>query len=204
LNRIEMVNIALTAIGSSRITDLDDTTKEEARVMKSLYLPTVEEVLSLYPWPSATKRARLAQVTNGAELTKWDYAYQIPNDVVWIISMLDPDTFEEMDYIKGSSRPSPITVPIFEREGSLLYTNSDECIIMYVKLPTEPDGLRDIIGEVIGLRLAQKAAVRIGRDVQIKMALEQEFERMLLRAKAADTVDWKLQPIETKTWGDYR
>ena len=204
MNRIEMVNIALTALGASRISDLNDTTREEARIMESLYLSTVEEVLTLYPWPSAMKRTRLAQITDGADLTKWANAYQIPVDCCYIVSMLDPDSFEELELTKGAAMPTPITTPLFEREGSTLYTDGNECIVKYVKLPVDPDGLRDILGMCIGLRLAQYAAGRIGRDMKIKQSLEGEFERALLRAKAADGIDRRSDPVESMNWTDHR
>ena len=204
MNQIEMVNLALTALGASRISNIDDDTREESRVMKTLYMPTVEEVLTLFPWPSSTTRARLAQISDGADLTKWAYAYQLPADVCYVVSMLDADDYSEYELSKSIDRASPLSTPFFEREGTKIYTDSDECVIKYVKFPAEPDGLRDILGEAIGMRLAQKACLRLNADASLSQKLEMDFERALLRAKAADSIDRRSDSIEVKTWGDYR
>ena len=201
MNKVEIANIALNALGARRISSLDDDTSEEARTINMLYNPTLREIVSHYDWNSLIKRSRLAAVV-GETLSIYSNCYQLPGDCSRVLSLLDPTTYDEMDRAKGVKLPERSDSHIFVREGDKLYTDVDGGIIKYVHIPSGT--VPDAIGRVVSFRLAHESSIRLGRDVQLSKILEQEFERLLLRAKAADNADSVSDNESVLDWSSFR
>jgi len=90
VSKVEIVNRALTLIGASPIVSLDDDTKN-ARITNRIYDSTLKDILSETHWNFATKRVLLATL---AVTQAWTYAgeaytYQLPSDIITIISTND-------------------------------------------------------------------------------------------------------------------
>lgn len=203
MNRIEISNLALNAIGARTIQSLTDESNKEAKTMNLLYRPTVDSVLSLHPWPSAIKRGRVA-ATADENLSKWEYVYRLPNDCISVLSMLSEDYFTELDRIPSTKINHISDDAIFEREGKFILSNVTPGIIKYIYFPEDAEQLRDIVGEAIAMRLAHRAALTLGRDASVTQMLEDQFTTTLILAKAAEGVDLRSDPIEQKDWSQYR
>lgn len=76
---------ALIKIGANPITSFDDGTVE-SDIAGALYGPVRDTVLSSYPWSFAVKQAPLNQLQQ-APVADYAYAYQLPNDVLRVISI---------------------------------------------------------------------------------------------------------------------
>jgi hypothetical protein len=204
MNRIEISNLALNAIGARTIASLEDETNQEAKTMNLLYAPTMDEVMSMHPWVSATKRARVAAVVEEENLSSWGYKYRLPNDCITVLSLLSPDYFLEIERVEVNQHRKLSDRAIFEREGKYILTDITPGIIKYVYFPTDAEQLRDILGEAVAMRLAYKAAIKLGRDVNLTAMLMQGFELSLLRAKMAEAADSRSDPLVVKDWSQYR
>jgi hypothetical protein len=78
--QLNVCNVALMRIGVSiPIADLTEGSNE-ARVLNTVYLPTLDRVLAEAPWPFATRYISLQDI--GTPPEGWTYRYRYPTDCV--------------------------------------------------------------------------------------------------------------------------
>lgn len=82
---VGVCNAALQLIKNSKqITSLEQGTKE-ANACEIIFDEMRDATLEVHNWNFATKRVKLAQLTDTPEF-EWDYAYQLPSDFyVWSV-----------------------------------------------------------------------------------------------------------------------
>ncbi len=77
-SQIEICNMALSRLGSSRIISLGDNTVE-SKTLNAIYNQVAKFVMAMGPWPSVKCRAVLAQTTTTPAFG-FSYQYQLPVD----------------------------------------------------------------------------------------------------------------------------
>ena len=96
----DIVNFALSHIGHTPIKDSDSTSP--AAIQGDLWLEqSKKELLIAYPWTFATKRTRLREkeldiFEARAFLDDWIFAYQVPEEVLFMQYMVDPSTVNQV------------------------------------------------------------------------------------------------------------
>lgn len=76
---VQISNLALTNLGiSTLIAELNEASNE-ARICNLWYEQTRDTVLQDFPWPFATRRVTLAELSD-TPATDWDYVYAYPTD----------------------------------------------------------------------------------------------------------------------------
>lgn len=133
--KIDICNQALSLIGSESITSFDDKTTI-ARRMKSMYDSSRKTLLRFHPFNFATKRMRLSPLTLKPEFG-YEYQYQLPNDLIRIISVNTEDYVLETDN---------------------LLTNASAIELIYVFDNTNEETFDPLFIECLILYLASKAA----------------------------------------------
>jgi hypothetical protein len=102
ISKTDILNNALTRIGSAPVTNIDDDTNN-ARVLSRVYELSLRSILGECKWNFATKRALLSVSTDTLEWydTGMIYVYIKPIDMIRIHSTNQPDAAwrEEGDYI---------------------------------------------------------------------------------------------------------
>lgn len=73
-------NIALGRIGVSKTIDALTDNTAEARACRVVYEQARDLLLTLAPWPFATRRANLAELA--VDRNGWDYVYALPGDLL--------------------------------------------------------------------------------------------------------------------------
>jgi hypothetical protein len=104
---IDICASAMVMIGDSPITSFDDGTTQ-AIIAENLYEATVKELLGSYPWRFCTQQSQLSRLVAAPE-SVWDAAYQLPNDLLNIETVIvenypiNFDRFEDMIYCDATS-----------------------------------------------------------------------------------------------------
>lgn len=102
ISKTELINKALTLVGSEPITNITDDT-QSARVINRVYEISLRAILSECKWNFATRRKLLVQSADALDWyhTGETYLYSRPNNVVRIFGTNDDDAQwrEEGDYI---------------------------------------------------------------------------------------------------------
>lgn len=75
---VEIANMALIKVGSTRITSLSGTGKPE-QLSNSLLQPVIDFILSAHDWKCARSRAKLSQDTT-TPTCEYDYRYVLPTN----------------------------------------------------------------------------------------------------------------------------
>lgn len=128
--KVDICNEALSLIGSDSITSFEERTST-ARRMKTLYDTSRKALLRLHPFTFATKRSRLAQLTQKPEFG-YEYQFQLPNDLIRVISVSSEDYLVEMDRLLTNSTDIELVYTfdnINEETFDSLFT---ECLILYL------------------------------------------------------------------------
>ena len=117
---ISLCSRALVKLGAADIASFNETTTE-AKIAAQLYEPCVEGLLAQYPWRFALTQATLNRLAH-RPTADYQYAYQLPNDVVRILSA------------GNGYKSSGLKYKIVKDQ---LYTNADHVVISYISRPTE-------------------------------------------------------------------
>lgn len=133
--KIDICNQALSLIGSDSITSFDDKTSIAKR-MKGMYDTSRKALLRLHPFNFATKRIKLSPLTQKPDFG-YEYQYQLPNDLIRLISA----STEE-----------------YVLEADKLLTNSEKLELIYVFDNTNEETFDSLFIECLILYLAAKAA----------------------------------------------
>ncbi len=120
LNPIRLCSQALVKIGANAITSLEEETAE-ARVAKQLYALTRDGLLACYPWRFALMQKRLNQLLE-KPVADYMFAYQLPNNVLRIISAGSGERGQGIDYRVMANQ---------------LHTNANEVTLTYLSRPYE-------------------------------------------------------------------
>jgi hypothetical protein len=117
---ITLCSKALVKLGAKSITSFNEETTE-AEVASQLYETILQDLLSAYPWRFALQQNTLARLQT-TPLTDYQYAYQLPNNCLRILSA--------GQNTKGSGLKYRVI-------GTRLYTNSPEVVLTYIEKPDE-------------------------------------------------------------------
>jgi len=117
---ISLCSRALVKLGAADIASFNEATTE-AQVAAQLYAPVLEGLLAQYPWRFALTQATLNRLS-ATPTADYQYAYQLPNDVIRILSA------------GNGYKSSGINYKIVQNQ---LYTNAEHVVISYISRPQE-------------------------------------------------------------------
>lgn len=183
---VDICNMALIRLGASRITSLEDDSKQ-ALLCKEYYQQTSDEVVEDFEWPEAITRADLAQLAETPEYG-YDYVYQLPTNPL-CLRVLDADD-PDVDY---------------RIEGRKLYTDAEDIEIRYLARITDPTKYSSQLAEAIALRLASKLAFSLPNQGTMYQALMAEYVVVLRHARGRAALHSRQDGVDqTDYWEDDR
>lgn len=169
----EIVNLALSKLGSSLISSLGDETVPGSKHGDLLYMPMLNRILREFPWSFATREATLAQLP-AATSTDWDYSYTLPSDSVRLLK------------VKGTEKDSK--EENFARHGNTLHAKITPVVVEYITNNIEPDDFDGDFQDAFVTLLASELAAPVKQSVQLGQAMREEYLTITLpKAKATDS-----------------
>lgn len=169
--KIKLISNAMVLIGANPIASLEEGT--EGLVGAALYEDTYEGLLASHTWRFATRKARLAKLTE-APLNEFSYQYQLPSDYI---------TTEK---VQGCTD--------YEIYGDKIYTNQPEVYIDY-RYRVDEVLLPPHFALTLQFLLAAQFAIPITDNSQRAQVYEGLYERQLKRAKGIDSMARPSQAI---------
>jgi hypothetical protein len=184
----ELCNVALGRIGHRQFIDSLNEAVAAAEACAVSYPFSRDLVLAAFPWPFATRRARLAEVADQAR-SGWGYVYALPVDLIavrylynaaniGVLATADKRTpyaleGSPMDPAAGYGRRVLLT----DQAGAeLLYTARVETVALY------PPAFQD----ALAWHLASELALSLAVKPQLGIAALGHYERALARAAALE------------------
>lgn len=170
---VDIANVALTKIGASPITSFLDG-NASANTVEAVYDAKRDELLREHPWNFATKRAKLAQLSEAPAL-EFDHAYQLPDDWLRTVAVYDND----------DARGYP---PPYKEEGRQILASVDALWLRYVARITDTNAMTADFREALACKLAAEMAVRLANSNTLAELMQQRYERALRVARSTDSL----------------
>jgi len=158
---LQVANAALARIDKETLESLDDGS-QTALAVNSVFVGAAESVLSLRPWKSARKRAKLAPLSETPSFG-FEHQYQLPSDFIELVECLSPCGRR-------------LANDEWEREGDRILSDSSPLLLIYTALPDGPRGLSPHLRKAIVCQLAYELAIALTSDSTTASALQSEAQ----------------------------
>lgn len=191
---IDIANRALSKLGESRITSLDDDVKAAREIKAAIYIIRDSELRD-HTWHFSKKRTSLAALSTTPEGTIWAYQYQKPTDLIRVLQVGETDPQPDVnDYRINGLRD-------WELEGSVILSNSQAPLFLRYVYRVEDTTLFDAsFVEVLSTRVAFELCTAITQSQAIKETLAKEYQMAMYKAILNNSVELPPQSIPDDTW----
>jgi len=172
LTKYDICSAALVMIGTEPIASFVDGTTE-AKACGLFYQPTLDNILSLYPWRFASKTA---EINRDAEApgTRWQASYTLPAD------------FKAVQAVMTDVNGTPIPFDRFENKVMCDAGAAQEvwCVYTYdAPIAWWPGYFQTIVETGLAMRLA----FAIAGKLDLRSELEKAFETLMRYGRNADS-----------------
>ena len=190
---VDVVNLCLVRIAENTITDLQENSKV-ARVMRSVYEPSRDSLLSEYRWNFAIRRTSLAPTSGGAEFG-FANKFRLPDDCLSFIGIYD----ENEDQRNYTSSKLPYKV-----EGNSLYFDGTAPQIFYVRAVTNVREFHPLFTDALAWKMAVDSAYGLSTGVDLVARADAMFDKVIRKAKAVNAIQTTPEILESTEWLDSR
>lgn len=174
LSQTEICNLALTFIGGSRISSLDDDSKE-ALICKLSWDIALDEVLVAHPWGFSTARASLARLSD-EPVFEWSYQYLLPSDCLRVVRVNGDYAYSVESYDDGASGYNKI-----------LLSNQKEVNALYIRKVDNVAMFPAYFVTALAYRLASQLAFTLSDDDGMADYMMQAYVKYLQNGRALDS-----------------
>jgi len=182
--RIEIINRALTKLGSDRLmSEADDNAA--SRAVEAIYDGTLETLLRTYRWSFAIKRAQLAQLTEEPAFG-YQFMYQLPSDCIRIDAVTDDVHLDWFNHEWSSYR---LPIPRYQVEGRTIVTDMSAVFMRYGARMPDPTTYDEAFTEAFSCKLAVELCETITQSSTKKQAALQDFSSAISAARSASAIE---------------
>ena len=167
-SEVQICNIALSRIGDTLITDLNENSKQ-ARTCKLLFEPERDLLLHSHYWNFAMKRKTLAQLSEPPDF-EYGCQYQLPTDY-----LRDRELY--------NSKASYVI------EGDRLLINEDAVYLKYIARITDPNKFNPAFVICLALKLGAELSVRLADSKTLKNLTLKEYLSQISEAYRLNAIE---------------
>lgn len=179
--KIVIINRALTKLGSERLMSETDN-NAASRAIEAVYDGVLENLLRVYRWSFAIRRAKLAALT---EKPAYGYQlqYQLPADCLRIDAISD-STRQEWHW------ENILPVPLYQIEGRKILTDMESPLLLrYGAKVVDPSQYDSAFTEAFACALAAEICESITQSSTKKQAALQDYELAIRQARQASAIE---------------
>lgn len=165
LSKEKICNTALIMIGADEINSFSDNTAE-AKLCNAVYKETKESLLQYHPWRFTLRQIDLGGALVGEPLFGWKYRYQLPSDLLRIISIESNADYE-----------------IYQDR---IHTNASPCKIVY-QFNVLENNMPSYFVVCLQYHLAKKFAMSLQEDSTKMQLFERTADRETGKARSIDS-----------------
>lgn len=189
---VDIVNRALTKLGTDRIASLADPAKA-ARSASACYEFVRDAVISEHNWHFARDRAQLPALAEKPAF-EWQWQYQLPVDCLRVIQAGPWPGLDNAGYISGNRAAWSI-------EGQKLMTNlAPPLNLVYIRRVPDPGMYPPVFIEALASRLAVEMCEELtGANSKRQLAWD-EYGRAVQQAKHLNAIQLPPQPVADDGW----
>lgn len=194
---VDICNLALARLGDSATVVSIDPPEGSAQAERCarFYPIALDSMLESHTWKFATRRARLALLSN-ADTWEWAYAYAIPNNMIRAIAVIPPHADSE-------AKSEPYRIEAGENDSMILFTDVENATLRYTVRVNNPTVFSPLATDALGWLLASHLAGPMLKGdagaAESKRCL-QAYASILGAAKVSDANQQKIEPEHTPDW----
>lgn len=187
-SQVEVCNAALVKCGASRITSLDDGTKQ-ANLLSAIWELKRDAELQANWWTFAITRAEVAALAD-EPLGDWTYQYPVPSGFLSMVQIgTDLSAYEADDG------------PLFEIEGGRILTDMGAPLFMrYVQRVTNTGAFTPLFAEALACRLAVEACEPLTQSLSKKETLIAQYRQAIREARRVNAIELPPRRHATTSW----
>lgn len=185
---VDIANGAMRKIGASTITSFTQGTKN-ANFLNDRYADTRDALLEMHQWNFAIKRVKLSKLA-AAPAIKFEGQFALPSDYIRAVTVHDND--------EGTG------IPDHKIEGSMVLCSSNEVWLVYVSRVTDPNTMSSLFREALSALIAVEAATAIAESNTMADLKQDQFEKILRRARSADAMADLPDRMPVGSWMTHR
>lgn len=175
MDRIKLVNLALTRLGAATVERLDEPS-EQARVVNRVYDAVRQDLLRQYDWGFARRSVSLAEVQSDSG--EYRFAYRVPADCLTVRRLRD----ENFIFLPRDNRFKIVG----DERGRLILTDVAAARLEYTA-DVQDEGLFDAeFSQAMSWKLAADVAMALTGRPDLVQLMQSGFERYMLEAQWND------------------
>jgi hypothetical protein len=182
--KVEIANVALTALGADPISDLNDPDNENSRKVKRVYDTIRRSTLRKHFWNFAMKEIALSRLTDVPILDDYTYVFQLPPDYVRL---------KKTDLATESG-------DTYKIKGKRIYCNSTSLKIEYVYDCDDPNEYDSEFIMAFAGALADILAYPITTNATMAGQVKIDAKKMLDQAKSSDSMEETPDKPQQGSW----
>lgn len=190
-SKVAICNSALAKVGASRISSLDDDTKE-ARLCKELLPLCCRDLLRSHPWNFAIVRVAVAASVT-TPVFGYSYKFDLPEDCLRVLNV-DAEFSDE----DGAHYAWKV-----ERR-SLLVNDSTISIKYLQDVSDSPELFDPCFVETLAFRLASDLAFPLSQSTALASRMDQQYRAALTFARTYDAQEGSSDRFSADQWLDSR
>lgn len=215
---VDICNLALSYLGDqAKVTSLlGSDTSAQARHCIRFYPMARDALLEMHNWQFATKRVELTEVSAGSETDSWDYAYQVPSDMLKALSVQATETAD--DYVQplgtqestfpafptsGITVPQPFVIEQDSTDTQVLLTDVEDATLRYIAYVDDVNQFSPLFIMALSWHLAAMLAGPLlkGSDGATESKRCAQMTAAYLRqAEMSDGAQRKVNPAQVVPW----
>lgn len=191
---VDIANSALTKLGESRITTLDDNVKA-AREINAVFTLRRDKLLRSFNWSFAMERTTLPALV---DTPSWGYSYlyQLPTDCLRVVQVDDIWNIPGLSNYMGGPDNEP-----FRIVGRRIETDIGAPLkIRYIKRVTNTGDYDACFNEVFAYDLAYEVCEAITQSNTKKEAMREGRKQEILEAIRANAIELPPQEMPDDSW----
>lgn len=174
-SKTDICNLALSRLGQPPINSIETPENKVEKLMRLLYDPTRREVLKLFDFNCATKRAILPRLLHGSAFGDW-VAYELPSDYIQFLSINEDSIIEHK--VEGGA----LLTDISQSSLNIRYTCDFDVVTK----------MSPLLISTIADMLASQAAYPLTNS---RTSEKELYEKALNRLRLAAQADSKESPV---------
>lgn len=179
--KIVIINRALTKLGSERLMSETDN-NAESRAIEAVYDGVLENLLRIYRWSFAIRRAKLPALTDKPAYG-YQFQYQLPADCLRIDAISD-SVRQEWHW------ENILPVPRYQVEGRQILTDMESPLLLrYGAKVNDPSQYDSAFTEAFASALAVEICETITQSSTKKQAALQDYELAVRQARQASAIE---------------
>lgn len=182
--RVDIANLALNWIGEEQITSLEDDTKA-ARTMRLNYRAARDATLEAHEWSFAIVRFEPARLEE-PPLFKWRYAYQVPADVMRVLSCERAEDAYGPDSIRWEPTNRADEQIDWAMERNCILTNEGRVFARGIERVTEEGRYSNLFVHALAAKLAAVSSVALTASSSVQASMYALYSQMIKEAKSRD------------------